>query len=122
MDGELLSTIRSAMGGLQRCGVRDVVGNLECSYSFDSPYSEGGLFVNLTSLQGCGAEFVVGDAAKTGCVLYAHHVWKKSPKAEAGAAAATASEGPTTLGVGVGARRGGFLSFLCVMCLPRLGG
>ncbi|KAH8056706.1 DNA ligase [Aureococcus anophagefferens] len=61
-------------------GPRDAVGNAECGSSFDSPYSAGGLFVNLRTYEGCGADFVAADAAKSGCALYAHHAWRKAPR------------------------------------------
>ena len=81
MDATLLAAIRGGMSGLRPAGPRDAVGNRECAYSFDSPYSAGGLFVNLRTYEGCGSAFVLGDAAKSGCVLYAHQAWRKVPKA-----------------------------------------
>ncbi|EGB10374.1 hypothetical protein AURANDRAFT_23104 [Aureococcus anophagefferens] len=87
------------MTGLRPAGPRDAVGNAECGSSFDSPYSAGGLFVNLRTYEGCGADFVAADAAKSGCALYAHHAWRKAPRADAAATEAKAA--PTTLGVGV---------------------
>lgn len=44
----------------------------ECMFSFDTPYSEGGLFVSLKSFQGFSAEFVKMDHKKTGNRLYLH--------------------------------------------------
>ena len=105
MDATLLAAIRGGMSGLRPAGPRDAVGNRECAYSFDSPYSAGGLFVNLRTYEGCGSAFVLGDAAKSGCVLYAHQAWRKVPKAASEAEAAAAAGEPTTLGVGVA---GGF--------------
>ena len=99
MDPALLAAIRANMTGLRPAGPRDAVGNAECGSSFDSPYSPGGLFVNLRTYEGCGADFVAADAAKSGCALYAHHAWRKAPRADAAATEAKAA--PTTLGVGV---------------------
>ena len=99
MDPALLAAIRANMTGLRPAGPRDAVGNAECGSSFDSPYSAGGLFVNLRTYEGCGADFVAADAAKSGCALYAHHAWRKAPRADAAATEAKAA--PTTLGVGV---------------------
>jgi len=101
----MLAALRAGMGGLSQPGPRQAVGNRCCAYSFDSPYSAGGLFVNLKTFAGCGADFVQGDAARSGCALYAHHAWRKVPKAAAPDAAATVDAPPTTLGVGV---EGGF--------------
>ncbi|KAH8062796.1 hypothetical protein JL721_8704 [Aureococcus anophagefferens] len=99
MDPALLAAIRANMTGLRPAGPRDAVGNAECGSSFDSPYSAGGLFVNLRTYEGCGADFVAADAAKSGCALYAHHAWRKAPRADAAATEDKAA--PTTLGVGV---------------------
>ena len=89
------------MAGLAPPQPRQKVGNRECAYSFDSPYAEGGLFVNLKTFAGCGRDFVQKDASRSQTVLYAHHRWTKTPKEDV-----EMSE-PTTLGVGV---QGGFES------------
>ena len=68
------------MAGLAPPQPRQKVGNRECAYSFDSPYAEGGLFVNLKTFAGCGSDFVKKDAARSQTVLYAHHRWTKVPK------------------------------------------
>jgi hypothetical protein len=81
-DG-VLAAIRGGMGGLRCATGNDVVGNDECAYSFDSPWGGGGLFVSLKTFRGCGADFVVADAAKQNCALYAHHAWRKVPRAKA---------------------------------------
>jgi len=100
-DG-VLAAIRNGMGGLRCATGNDVVGNDECAYSFDSPWGAGGLFVSLKTFRGCGPEFVVADAAKQKCALYAHHAWRKVPRAKP----ADADQAPpSALGVGVA---GGF--------------
>lgn len=48
-------------------------------YSFDSPFSKTGLYVNITSLQGFGVSTVLSDVAKGGR-LYLHEKWTKVPK------------------------------------------
>jgi ubiquitin carboxyl-terminal hydrolase 5/13 len=68
--------------------------------SFDSPFSDAGLYVNLVTFMGFGGDFWRADAAKTGCSLYLHEVWKQVPKASA------AGDAPVTkLAIGV---QGGF--------------
>ena len=101
MDAATLAKIRGGMAGLAPPQPRQKVGNRECAYSFDSPYAEGGLFVNLKTFAGCGRDFVQKDASRSQTVLYAHHRWTKTPKEDV-----EMSE-PTTLGVGV---QGGFES------------
>ena len=63
MDAATLTKIRGGMSGLAPPQPRQKVGNRECAYSFDSPYAEGGLFVNLKTFAGCGRDFVKKDAA-----------------------------------------------------------
>lgn len=48
---ELLHRVRAGMRGLQPPGHYDKVYKDECMYSFDTPESPGGLFVNLRSYQ-----------------------------------------------------------------------
>ncbi len=81
MDAATLTKIRGGMAGLAPPQPRQKVGNRECAYySFDSPYAEGGLFVNLKTFAGCGRDFVQKDASRSQTVLYAHHRWTKTPK------------------------------------------
>ena len=68
-DDALLTVVRAHMGRLSQAGPRQPVGNAECTYSFDSPFSAGGLFVNLQTFGGCGADFLAGDAQRSGCAL-----------------------------------------------------
>ena len=100
MNGDLLIRIRSGMTGLREPGSQQAVGNDECSYSYDTPWSDGGLFVSLGNFRGYGLEWVKKDADATGSTLYAHHKWKRVPKASS-----PTSDAPTTLGIGV---TGGF--------------
>eukprot|EP00750_Incisomonas_marina_P007091 INCI14764.6.p1 GENE.INCI14764.6~~INCI14764.6.p1 ORF type:complete len:961 (-),score=193.48 INCI14764.6:128-3010(-) len=54
----------------------------ECLYGFDTPESEGGLFLNLGTLYSVGSEFLDMDVAKTGTKYYLHQKHVKVPKAE----------------------------------------
>ncbi len=54
---ELLPIIRSQFSKLKICGPQDKVYKDECVYSFDSPFSDGGLFVNMATFQGCLLHF-----------------------------------------------------------------
>ena len=96
----LLPIIRSHFGRLRVPSAHDKVYKDECCVSFDSPFSDAGLYVNLVTFQGFGGDFWRADAAKTGCSLYLHEVWKQVPKASA------ADDAPVTkLAIGV---QGGF--------------
>ena len=99
MDAATLTKIRGGMAGLAPPQPRQKVGNRECAYSFDSPYAEGGLFVNLKTFAGCGRDFVQKDASRSQTVLYAHHRWDENSQGR------RRDDEPTTLGVGV---QGGF--------------
>ncbi len=87
----------------------------ECLYSFDTPFSPDGLYVNLSTWGGVGKDFLAFDSGKTKSVLYAHLKYTKVPLPEDDAAVAAAeakaekdkdeSAGPTVLGIGV---EGGF--------------
>ena len=50
---EPLARVRAAMRGLKAPGHYDKVYKEECMYSFDTPESPGGLFVNLRTWQVC---------------------------------------------------------------------
>lgn len=73
----------------------------ECMYTFDTPESENGLYVNLTNHQAFAADYVRLDHERTNQRLYLHQKWirKKRP------ALNSASEKPDRLGINV---EGGF--------------
>jgi hypothetical protein len=82
----------------------------ECVYSYDTPLSPTGLYVNLSTHHGVGEAHLALDHEKTGNVLYLHQRWVKTPKpadaaADADAAAAAAAAVPTKMAIGV---EGGF--------------
>nr|CCA21701.1 ubiquitin carboxylterminal hydrolase putative [Albugo laibachii Nc14]CCA21876.1 ubiquitin carboxylterminal hydrolase putative [Albugo laibachii Nc14] len=49
----------------------------ECMYSFDSPFSEGGLYTNLISLESVGEPFLQLDQKKTPNAIYLHQEFEK---------------------------------------------
>ena len=95
---DVLSVIRGEFSKLRLPSAHDKCYKDECLVSFDSPYSEGGLYVNLATLMGYGAAYWQADAAKTGSKLYLHEKWvqtlKPKPKAEESKAE------PTKLAIG----------------------
>ncbi len=76
----------------------------ECVYSFDSPFSETGLYLNLVTLHGVGTRYLQQDAQRTGCKLYLFEKWRKIPTFKAGSGESK-SEAPIKLAVGI---EGGF--------------
>ena len=66
-------------------GHYDKVFKDECMFSFDTPFSPEGLYVNLHTWQAFGAEYVTTDASKSGNSLYlrqrAHKVILMVPSA-----------------------------------------
>jgi ubiquitin carboxyl-terminal hydrolase 5/13 len=95
---EILAIVRSHFGSLKIPSPHDKVYNDECAYSFASPFSEGGLYVNILSFLGFGAEFYLEDSEKSGCKLYLHEKFTQVPKSHP-------ENEPSKLAIGV---EGGF--------------
>ena len=95
MNDNLLAIIRGEFSGLQIPSSHDKVYKDECVMSFDSPYSEGGLYVNLKTWLGYGKDYVIGDSKRTGCKLYLHQKWTQVLKEEPSASKDAAK--PTSL-------------------------
>ena len=53
----------------------DKVYNDECMYSFDSPYSDNGLYISLHTYEGVGVKYLRHHSEKTGSILYLHSKW-----------------------------------------------
>ena len=49
----------------------------ECQFSFDTPLSSNGLYINMDSWQAFGHEYVAIDSKKSGQQLYLHELWHK---------------------------------------------
>ena len=64
VDEAVLDRVRAGMRGLRPPGHHDKVYKEECMYSFDTPYSPGGLYVNLKTFQ-------VRQACRAACMLWA---------------------------------------------------
>eukprot|EP00732_Lithocolla_globosa_P001515 Lithocolla_globosa_v1_NODE_769_length_3313_cov_85.298956.p1 type:complete len:961 gc:universal NODE_769_length_3313_cov_85.298956:2905-23(-) len=78
------------VSGVKVATKTDKVYREECCFSFDTPLSPDGLFVNLSSFRGYGKNFVEMDHQKTGNALYLHLKRTLKPKEEA----ATSEDGP----------------------------
>uniref|UniRef100_A0A0E0JET7 Ubiquitin carboxyl-terminal hydrolase n=1 Tax=Oryza punctata TaxID=4537 RepID=A0A0E0JET7_ORYPU len=75
----------------------------ECCVSFDTPRSEGGLFVDMNSFLGFGKEHVAWNFEKTGNPVYLHIVQRRKPEPDD--EADRPLKKPTLLAIGV---EGGF--------------
>ena len=80
LAAEVLSVIRGEFSKVRVPSLHDKVYKDECCVSFDSPFSDTGLYVNISSLQGYGADYWRADAQKTGNKLYLHEVWTQTLK------------------------------------------
>ncbi|XP_062180355.1 ubiquitin carboxyl-terminal hydrolase 14-like [Phragmites australis] len=74
----------------------------ECCVSFDTPRSEGGLYVDMSSFLGFGREHVAWNYEKTGNPVYLHIVQRRKPESDE---ADRPLKKPTLLAIGV---EGGF--------------
>jgi hypothetical protein len=74
---ELLDVIRAGMRGIQPPKHYDKVYREECMYSFDTPESRGGLFVNLHTYQVCQGSYGTGGPQRPipgrGACRFMHH-------------------------------------------------
>ncbi|EEC70038.1 hypothetical protein OsI_00623 [Oryza sativa Indica Group] len=75
----------------------------ECCVSFDTPRSEGGLYVDMTSFLGFGREHVAWNYEKSGNPVYLHIVLRRKPEPDD--EADRPLKKPTLLAIGV---EGGF--------------
>jgi len=80
MDESLLQRIRAHMPRIRTPSGYSTVYNDQCMLSFDSPYSPGGLYVNMTTHQGFGEQWLDFDHKRSKCDLYVHFVHRKVPK------------------------------------------
>ena len=107
---EVLSTIRGQFSKLKVPGPHDKVYNDECMHSFDSPFTDTGLYVNMSTFLGYGVDYFLADSNRSGMRLYVHLKWTQVPlvaPASEGASSAPPVEDPSKLAIGIG---GGFIT------------
>ena len=75
----VIGVIRGEISKLKIPSAHEKVYNDECVLSFDSPFSDDGLFVNMSTFLGYGADYYLSDSAKTNCRLYLHEKWTQIP-------------------------------------------
>jgi ubiquitin carboxyl-terminal hydrolase 5/13 len=94
----LLPIIRGEISKLRIPQAADKVYKDECVLSFDSPFSDTGLYVNMATWRGYGRDYLDLDIKSTGCKLYLHEVWHQiEKKPEEGAP----QSAPVKLAIGV---------------------
>jgi ubiquitin carboxyl-terminal hydrolase 5/13 len=104
-----MDAVRDAMKSARTPGVRDLVHKDECTFSFDTPESPGGLYTSLTTWRSFGRDYVSAEFARSGHPLFLKQVFRRVAKpancdpemSDASAAPAT----PEKLAIGVA---GGF--------------
>jgi len=105
-DDALAVCVRAAeRGRIARVRDDQTVFKDECAFSFDSPLSAHGVYVNAETLFGYSRKYVALDAARTGCEVYVRVKTTRTLKPTSEGEAK--DETPTTLGFGVD---GGFAS------------
>lgn len=100
-----LPTIRAEMRKLKIPHTSDKVYKDECVFSFDSPFSDDGLYVNLSTFKGYGKDYVEKDRTSTGNKLYLHLKWAQVEKKPVDVSVVDAE--PSKLAIGVA---GGFMT------------
>lgn len=89
----------------------DRVYNDECIYSFDSPFTDTGLYISLHTFEGVGFKYLQHHSKKTGSILYLHSNWSQLKIAAEGGENDIEEEfilqTPQKLGIGI---EGGFSS------------
>ncbi|CAG9463821.1 unnamed protein product [Pedinophyceae sp. YPF-701] len=81
-ESEAMALLRSHMEGIRAPGAYDRVYKDECMYSFATPESPGGLFINLSTWEGVSRDFLALDLQKSQFPLYVHEVHTRVPLSE----------------------------------------
>lgn len=95
----MLERIRAQLKHLKVPTASDRIFKTECMFSFATPESEGGLFINLTDFQAYGKKFLELDFERTRNVLYLNEEHHRVPLSEDELAAQDAT--PSLLANGV---------------------
>jgi ubiquitin carboxyl-terminal hydrolase 5/13 len=98
MEPALLDRIRSHLSEVKVPSNYDKVYKDECMYSFASPESQDGIFVNMKNWQGVGARFLELDHQRTGASLYYNEEHQRVPISQETAEAQEAA--PTKMAIG----------------------
>lgn len=74
---DVLGLVRKQMSTVRTPAHYDRVYKDECQFSFDTPLSTLGLYINLNSWQAFGHEYVEIDSKRSGQLMYLHELWHK---------------------------------------------
>jgi ubiquitin carboxyl-terminal hydrolase 5/13 len=102
---EILTDIRTNFSKIKVAASFDKVYKSQCVYSFDTPLSDTGLYVSLSSWQAVGEPFLKIDQKRTNCGLYVHIKQVKVPKKVEETESKEAEAAPTKVAIGM---EGGF--------------
>lgn len=69
---QLNQNLQSNISNYKIPTIYDKIYKDECIYSYDSPYSDDGLYVNLVSFHGIGKDYLHYDIYKTNQTIYLH--------------------------------------------------
>lgn len=107
----LLPIIRKSMSGFKAPGPHDRVFKSECMFTFDTPESSGGLYLNIVTHQAVSERFLALDRSRTTATVYLHQKWTrvaKHPTAADAIASGSGADGsagtqqaPTKLAIGL---------------------
>lgn len=95
-DNHTLTLLRSCMGDVRIPDASSKVFKEECCITFDTPASQGGLYVDLSSFLAFGRDAVAWNSAKSGHRVYLHIKRTLKPEMDERPA-----KKPTLLGIGV---------------------
>lgn len=82
MDAQVLDRVRSQLSKVKVPSSYSRVYKDECMFSFATPESEGGIFVNLESWYGVGSRFLALEHERSGNVLYFNEKHHRVPLKE----------------------------------------
>jgi ubiquitin carboxyl-terminal hydrolase 5/13 len=80
MDDTILQTVRHELPNVKVPSSYSRVYKDECVYSFATPESQEGIYVNLNTWQGVGSKFLALDHERSGNVLYFNERHRRGPK------------------------------------------
>eukprot|EP00037_Helgoeca_nana_P028304 m.332262 g.332262 ORF g.332262 m.332262 type:complete len:822 (-) comp27727_c1_seq35:2829-5294(-) len=101
---DVMDKIRAGMKDVKTPSAQNIVYKDECMFSYDTPYSPGGIAVNLSTWQGFSDDYIGLDFERSTKSLYLLQKWKSIPKtqeeedAELAAIKASATEGSIVIG------------------------
>lgn len=94
ISDESLAILRSNIPNMKLVTKHDKVYKDECIYSFDTPYSDNGLFLNIITLQSYGKDYINYDIDNNN-QIYLHLKYTQTPKVN------ETNDDPNKLAIGI---------------------